>query len=96
MHEERSAESEFAALETEFRAYLDRLKAEWLSQNRVQSRDVYEVMHPQERAEVHSRIALWSQYITPLAEAWWREHGYGIIWPDDDSKPMQVYKLDAA
>ncbi len=91
-----SAQNEFVALDEEYRAYIDKLKAGWLSKDRVTSKNVYEVMRPEERAQVHQRIARWGRYVTPFAEAWWKERGYGVVWPDDDSKPMQVYKLEAA
>jgi len=87
---------EFDVLDQEYRAYIDKLKTEWLQHNRMRSQDVYEVMRPQEQAEVHRRMDQWKRYVTPLAEAWWKEHGYGVVWPDDDSKPIQVHKLKAA
>jgi hypothetical protein len=86
-------QGDVAALLEEHIQYIEQLKAQWLSQNRVRSRDVYEVMRPEDRQEVHRKIKEWETYITPIAEAWWRERGYGVIWPDDNSKPMQVYKL---
>ena len=91
-----SARTELDVLYGEYRAYIDRLKADWLSQNRVNSRDIYEVMSPEEQAQVHQSIAQWGRYVTPLAEAWWRERGYGITWPTDDSEPMRLHKLGAA
>jgi hypothetical protein len=50
-------------------------------------------MSPRDREEVNQIIDRWNRYVTPLAEAWWRERGYGITWPEDDSKPMQIYSL---
>jgi hypothetical protein len=91
-----SAQAEFDNMNTEYRAYISKLRAEWLARYEVRSFEVYEVMRPEEQAEVHQRVAQWARYITPLAEAWWKERGYGVIWPTDDSKPMQVYMLDAA
>ena len=96
MSQVTSIQSEVDALNAEYEVYVRKLRTEWLSQNRVDSNDVYEVMRPEQRAEVHQRIAQWGRYITPLAEAWWKERGYGVIWPEDDSKPMQVYRLGAA
>ncbi len=32
--------------------------------------------------------------IGPVAEAWWKERGYGCVWPEDDSEPMKVYELE--
>ena len=91
-----AAQTGLEALWKEFKEYVDALKREWLRQNRVDSRDVYEVMRPEEREKVHGRIRQWESYITPLAEAWWRERGYSVTWPDDNSKPMQVQRLEAA
>ena len=96
MNQITSAQSEVNILNGEYETYVRKLRAAWLSRNRIDSRDVYEVMRPEERAEVRNRIEQWSRYITPLAEAWWRERGYGVIWPADDSEPMQVYQLEAA
>jgi hypothetical protein len=84
------------ALNKQYGEYIGRLKTSWLSENRMRSGEVYEVMRSEERAEVHRRIAAWGRYITPFAEAWWKERGYGIVWPDDNSKPMQIYRLQAA
>jgi len=91
-----TTEAEVRALNTEYETYIRKLRAEWLAKNRPRSRDVYEVMRPEEQAEVHRCIARWQDYVTPLAEAWWKERGYGVVWPDDDSKPMRVYKLKVA
>ena len=91
-----SVQTEVDALNAQYEAYVRGLKADWLAQNRVDSKDVWEVMHPSEREKVYQAIDRWVAYITPLAEAWWKERGYGVVWPADDSKPMQVYKLQAA
>lgn len=79
-----------------FRAYVDNLKNTWVVQHRIDSRDVYELMAPLERERVDVMIAQWSRYITPLAEAWWQERGYRVVWPDDNSQPMEVFKLETA
>jgi hypothetical protein len=91
-----AAQTELETLGREFVAYVEDLKREWLRENRVESRDVYEVMRPEEQERVHGRIRQWERYITPLSESWWRERGYSVIWPDDNSKPMQVQKLEVA
>lgn len=88
--------TEVKALEQEFRAYVGKLKADWLSENRVHSNCLYELMSPEEQRRVDRLCAAWGRHITPFAEAWWKERGYGVIWPEDNSKPMQVYKLEAA
>lgn len=53
-------------------------------------------MDSYEREEVQRRIRQWQMYITPFAEAWWKERGYEVFWPDDSSKPMQVRKLEVS
>lgn len=99
-----SGQAEFDALDKKFREYVNKLKADWLAKNPARvardifgvQKDVYEVMRPQDRAEVDGVIARWKDYITPIAEAWWKERGYAVVWPDDDSKPMKYYKLKSA
>lgn len=88
--------SETETLWREFKAYVDALKTAWLRDNRIDSKDVYEVMRPEDQQRVRGRITQWEAYITPLAEAWWKERGYGVIWPDDNSKPMHIQRLAAA
>lgn len=86
------AQAEVDVLNIEYKAYIDKLWADWRDANRVRSKNVYEVMDPHEREEVHRRMRQWEVYITPLAEAWWKERGYEVSWPDVSSKPMQVRK----
>ena len=94
MKEGLSAQEEFDAYNAEYAKYIQGLKSEWLSQNRIwNTKNVYETMSSRERDEVHGRIGQWSRYITPLAEAWWAERGYSITWPEDDSDPVQICKL---
>lgn len=59
MNQATSTQSEVEALSNEYRAFINKLKGTWLSNNRVDSRDVYEVMRPEEQAQVHQRIAQW-------------------------------------
>jgi hypothetical protein len=79
----------------EFRTYVEELKRKWTVGKRVDSKEVYEVMNARDRERVDNIIDAWGRYITPFAEAWWKERGYGVVWPDDNSEPMQVVKLDA-
>ena len=103
MDQDASAQAAFNALDKEFREYVGKLKVAWFSQNRKYlqadifgATPVYEVMSPQERDRVHRLIAQWGIYITPIAEAWWKERGYAVLWPDDDSQPMKFRKLSTA
>lgn len=85
------------SLNIEYEDYILELKREWFSRNkRPESKDVYEVMSKDDRQKVHQYIVDWGSYVTPFAEAWWKERGFGVVWPDDDSKPMKVYKLSEA
>jgi|GEM_PF-2508023 len=95
MVDSKCAQEAFDALDKQYVAHIKPLKFAWIQANRVNSRDVYEVMTPDQQDEIKRRLAGYPEYITPLAEAWWRERGYGVTWPDDDSQPMNVYKLAA-
>jgi hypothetical protein len=88
-----SMQAEVAALNVDFKQYLTGLRTDWLAQNRLDSRDGYEVLRPEEQAAVKRLIRQWNGYITPLVEIWWENHGYGVIWLDDDSQPIKVYKM---
>lgn len=89
-----SEQIERGTLSLEYRSYIESLKREWLAQNQVHSRNILEFMSEIERSRVRWKIAQWATYVTPLAEAWWKERGYRVEWPDDDSKPMKVYELE--
>lgn len=94
MNENLSGYEKFKALDNEYRLHIGKLKTSWLSTNQVESKRVYEVMYQHEQAEVQGKISAWSRYIKPLAEDWWKERGYGVVWPEDDSQPMKVYELE--
>lgn len=95
MSEIASAQAEVDVLNAEYEVYVRELRREWFAKNqpRVDSGDVYEVMRPDDKARVRGCIDRWKKYITPIAETWWKERGYGVVWLDDDSKPMQLYRL---
>ena len=42
-------QSEINFLNAEYESYISRLRADWLAQNRINSKDVYEVMRPMEQ-----------------------------------------------
>lgn len=85
---------EVDSLSVEYRSYIDKLEIAWKKENKPPSfTDVYEVLRPDQREEIDQYISNWAKYITPFAEAWWKVRGFGVIWPDDDSKPMQLYEL---
>lgn len=101
MNEQGLAE-EHARLCVEYEAYNTQLKREWLAESRHRGNrwdgtgDVYEVMRPEEQAKVHAVIDHWKEYITPLAEEWWKKRGWKIVWPEDDSQPVQLYHMASA
>jgi hypothetical protein len=91
-----TTQSEVDLLNIEYKKYIDDLRSKWRQrpENQSRSKDVYEVMSEYDRAIVHAIMNRWPAYITPFAEAWWRERGYEVRWPDSDSEPMQVRKLE--
>ncbi len=93
MTENAPTEMDVTTLGANYQMYISEIRAQWLASHRVESKDVYEAMSRENRERVHQVIAEWGRYVTPLAESWWRERGYGVVWPDDDSKPMRIYKL---
>ena len=90
-----TSEEAVRILNKEYRLYIDKLRISWLNQNQVRSNNVLEVMTVEERRRVHGTIARWGAYITPLAEAWWKERGYAVVWPDNDSDPITLRKLES-
>ncbi len=91
---EEQKRKEHQALSIEYEKYIEELRIKWKRENKPpQFRDVYEVLRPDQIKEIDDHINRWATYVTPFAEAWWKERGWGVIWPDDDSKPMQAYKL---
>jgi hypothetical protein len=91
--EHTAAVLDFQALEAQFEKYVTSLRREWTAINRSKSRDVYEVMGKRDREGVDQLIKQWRRYIAPLAEAWWVERGYKVIWPANDSGPVRYQKL---
>lgn len=94
MDKKAPKELDIQELFKQHRAYVEDLQRRWLVGKRSTSKDVFEVMRPKEREQVYQTIRNWEVYITPIAEAWWRERGYGVIWPEKNSDPMRVYKLE--
>lgn len=84
----------FESLCKEFEIYISELKTKWKGDNSPpQFKDVYEVLRPDQRKQVDDHINNWDRYVTPIAEDWWKERGYGVNWPDDTSKPVGYYRL---
>lgn len=84
------ATQRFEILNIEFHQYVEKLRREWKIKNRSYPSKVYETMNSKEQAEVHNKILAWREYITPIAEAWWKERGFELFWPDDDNQPCTL------
>lgn len=90
-------QAEIEDLRVAYQAYIETLRRDWLDQFRIQSRNAYEMTRPEQREEeIDACIAGWRIYKTPFEEAWWKERGYKVVWPDDDLQPMEVHRLETA
>ena len=85
----------FQALDIEYQEYIHKLKFEWKRENPFHSDKVIEIWDTHDKERADSYAADWAYYVKPFAEAWWKERGYGIIWPNDNSKSSQIYKLES-
>jgi hypothetical protein len=83
-------QDKYDVLDIEYKKYVLGLRKDWITENRSTSRDVIEVMSPEECKKVHDIIDQWGRYIAPLAEEWWKVYGGTIIWPEDNAEPMRV------
>ncbi len=91
------SQEKFAEYSREFERYINTLRQEWLTKHRIKFGNVvYETMNQEERERVNSVIRSWGVYITPLAESWWKERGYGMTWPEDDTEPVEIFPLKAS
>lgn len=94
MDSKSDAQLRVDSLSEEYQTYINELKIAWKKKNKPPSfTDVYEILRQDQREQIDRYISDWAKYITPFAEAWWKKHGFGIIWPDDNSEPMQLYEL---
>lgn len=82
-------------LNSEYAEYISDLQRNWRSEHRFESNNVYETLTSDERNKLKGYISAWERYITPLAEVWWKERGFGVVWPENNSDSMQVYPLEA-
>jgi hypothetical protein len=90
-----SAQAEVDVLNEEYKNYILDVRRRWLLENRPSSQNVWEVMSDPEREEVEQVVRRWKRYMTPITENWWRVRGYEVTWPEDDSQPMLVRKLES-
>ena len=86
-------QKEFEVLCKEHRKYIEEIRFRWLPNNQIESTRVYEIMYPHEQERVHQKISEWEKYITPISEAWWKERGYGVVWPENNTDPVGYYRL---
>lgn len=84
-------------LTEEFKDFIGDLRRKWLQENNDRSQGIgrlYEI-DPEEQRRVKRVTARWAEHITPIAEEWWRQRGFGVIWSKDPSdEKCQVYLLD--
>ena len=94
---EAMTQAKFEALHRTHREYIEGLQKEWLQENnhRPKAWRLYE-LDAEERQRVDGVIRNWEEYVTPLAEAWWRERGFGVRWPKKSSESCEYYKLKTA
>jgi len=85
---------EINALNEAYKCFIERLRKRWLRNNNHPPKEwrLYE-LDAEERQRVDRVIRNWEQYVTPVAERWWKRHGFGIVWPKKSSDPCQIYKL---
>jgi hypothetical protein len=87
-------EAQFHVLQAEYTEHMESLKHAWLRENNTMRGhpECYEVMRDKDRQQVHSVMRSYHSYITPIAEKWWKDHGWTIHWPKDNSDPCQYTK----
>lgn len=85
---------QFDALHAEYVQHMENLKRNWLLLNNTihNHPDCYEVMRDKDRAEVDGILRSFDVYITPIAEKWWKDRGWTIQWPANNSDPCQYTK----
>lgn len=93
---EQTEQAEFKELCKQFKEYAEDLKRKWDTQNPLHTVNVLEVMSRTELEQVQRHLQRWASYVEPLAEAWWKERGYGVKWPADNSKPVSYHKLQSS
>lgn len=90
-----AAHAELITLNEEFKNFIEQLRSRWLRENNHPPKHwrLYE-LDEEERKRVDGVIRRWEEYVTPIAEQWWKQRGYGIIWPEKSSDPCHIYKLE--
>ncbi|MEJ0053170.1 MAG: hypothetical protein WDN10_00380 [bacterium] len=91
------AQADIDALCGQYRSFIEKLRARWLRYNNHRfTRWVLYELDAGERQRVDGVIRRWEEYITPIAEKWWKRYGIGIRWPAKSSDPCQFYWLEGA
>lgn len=92
--EASALQAEVDALNVQYQTFIEELQVRWLQENntRPQAWRLYE-LDAEERQRVDGVTRRWGQYITPIAENWWKERGFGIVWPETLSETCKIYKL---
>lgn len=87
-------QTDISALNKEYKKFIERVQKRWLRDNNRPTKEwrLYE-LDAEERRRVDGVIHGWEQYVTPVAERWWKRRGFGIRWPEKSSDPCQIYKL---
>lgn len=81
------------ALNKRYTTFIERLRRRWLRENNRPPKvwRLYE-LDAEERQRVDGVIRNWENFVTPIAERWWKRRGFDIVWPEKSSDPCQVYK----
>ena len=85
-------EQEFRTLHKQYEEYVRNERSAWLARAQLRFKNVYEVMSEAERRDVQQCMFEWEYYITPLAEAWWKERGWTIHWPSKNTDGCRFTK----
>lgn len=88
-------QAEINSLNGMYKSFIERLRKKWLRHNNhpLKPRRLYE-LDAEERQRVDGVIRAWERYVTPIAEKWWGQRGFGIRWPEKSSDPCQIYRLE--
>lgn len=92
--EEKVNSKSVRELDMEYQQFIAAERVKWNAENHIHSNNVWETMYEFEREACRSLVKKWEYHITPISEKWWKDRGYGVIWPEDNKDPMKVYKLD--
>jgi hypothetical protein len=81
------------SLEAEYKAYCEMLYKGWEHENPMPRHEKFPWNVDWVFDKAEEWTADWKAFITPLAEAWWRERGYRLIWPAYGRGPCDLKPL---